>query len=167
MSIGRRLIDLARSELNSLLDKAADFDGREEHDERSDRWSTELGGLSDKELEEELERRRRAREEAEEAAGGPRPASAGASARASAGARPEPPPRRTAAGDDAVRRAYAALEVPPGSDFETIRKAYRRLMRKYHPDLHRSSPEAQRAATDLAQRLTESYKLLEKQTRRK
>jgi DnaJ-domain-containing protein 1 len=166
MSIGKRLIDLARSELNSLLDKAADFDERQDaHDDRNDRWSTELGGLSDKELEEELERRRRAREEAEEAAGGPRPASADTSARAR-GPRAEPP-RRTAAGDDAVRRAYAALEVPPGSDFETIRKAYRRLMRKYHPDLHRSSPEAQHAATDLTQRLTESYKLLEKQLRRK
>ena len=166
MSIGKRLIDLARSELNSLLDKAADFDER--RDDHDDRWSTELGGLSDKELEEELERRRRSREEAEEAATGTRPASADASARSGASARPRAePPRRTAAGDDAVRRAYAALEVPPGSDFETIRKAYRRLMRKYHPDLHRSSPEAQRAATDLAQRLTESYKLLEKQTRRK
>ena len=40
-------------------------------------------------------------------------------------------------------------------------------MRKYHPDLHRGSPEAQRAATDLAQRLTEAYKVLEKQTRRR
>ena len=39
-------------------------------------------------------------------------------------------------------------------------------MRKYHPDLHRGSPEAQRAATDLAQRLTESYKLLERHLRR-
>jgi DnaJ-domain-containing protein 1 len=163
MSIGKRLIDLARSELNSLLDKAAEVD---EHD---DRWSGELGGLSDDELEAELERRRRAREEAEEAARGPRPASAsraGATDRSSTGrARPEPP-RRTAAGDQAVRKAYAALEVPPGSDFETVRKAYRRLMRKYHPDLHGGSADAQRAATDLTQRLTEAYKLIEKQTRR-
>ena len=28
----------------------------------------------------------------------------------------------TAAGDDAIRKAYAALEVPAGSDFETVRK---------------------------------------------
>ena len=154
MSIGRRLIDLARSELNSLLEKAADLDdGRRD----GDSWSGELGGLSDDELEAELERRRLAREEAEEAARGPRPASSRARAE---------PPRRTAAGDEAVRRAYAALEVPPGSDFETIRKAYRRLMRKYHPDLHAGSREGQRAATDLTQRLTEAYKLLEKQTRR-
>ncbi len=159
MSIGKRLIDLARSELNALLEKAAELDDRYD-----DSWGNDLGGLSDKELEAELERRRRAREEAEEAATGRRPSSARPGA---TGAPRSEPPRRTAAGDSAIRKAYAALEVPPGSDFETIRKAYRRLMRKYHPDLHRGSPEAQRAATDLAQRLTEAYKLLEKQTRRR
>jgi curved DNA-binding protein CbpA len=171
MSIGKRLIDLARSELNSLLDKAADYDERRELER--DGWG-ELGDLSDAELEAELERRRHAREEAEEAATGRRPEAkrAGDKPRADGAGRPRPasggaePPRRTAAGDAAIRKAYAALEVPPGSDFETIRKAYRRLMRKYHPDLHRGSAEAQRAATDLAQRLTEAYKLLEKQTRK-
>jgi DnaJ-domain-containing protein 1 len=166
MSISKRLIDLARSELNSLLDKAAEYDGRRQLDD--DEWGQDLRDMSDKELEAEIERRRRAREEAEEAATGKKPDprdDAGAGARSS-GPRPEPP-RRTAAGDAAIRKAYAALEVQPGSDFETIRKSYRRLMRKYHPDLHRSTPEAQRAATDLAQRLTESYKLLEKQARRR
>jgi DnaJ-domain-containing protein 1 len=166
MSIGKRLIDLARSELNSLLDKAAEVG--EPEDQFGDRWSGELGNISDDELQAELERRRQARQEAEEAARGPRPESAKAdqtSARSS-GARPRAePPRRTAAGDQAVRKAYAALEVPPGSDFETVRKAYRRLMRKYHPDLHGGSPEAQRAATDLTQRLTEAYKLIEKRSR--
>jgi DnaJ-domain-containing protein 1 len=177
MSIGKRLIDLARSELNSLLDKANEVD----QDLHDDRWGGDLDGVSDNELQAELERRRRARDEAEEAAHGPRakpPEEASAkraeaprdAGRPTAGARPSSaraePPRRTASGDEAVRRAYAALEVPPGSDFETIRKAYRRLMRKYHPDLHGGSPEAQRAANDLAQRLTEAYKILEKQTRR-
>jgi DnaJ-domain-containing protein 1 len=172
MSIGRRLIDLARSELNSLLDKAADFD---DGSQDRDGWGGDLGGLSDEELEAELERRRRAREEAEQAAHGPRPSSstagAGASTRAAGSARASAgrsdPPRRTAAGDQAIRKAYAALEVPPGSDFETIRKAYRRLMRKYHPDLHSRSPEGQKAATDLTQRLSEAYRLLERQTRRR
>jgi DnaJ-domain-containing protein 1 len=171
MSIGKRLIDLARAELNSLLDKAAEYDERRDLEDED--WGSDVRHMSDAELEAEIERRRRAREEAEEAATGRRPESArrpspnGGPSSAS-GARPRPePPRRTAAGDSAIRKAYAALEVPPGSDFETIRKAYRRLMRKYHPDLHRGSPEAQRAATDLAQRLTESYKLLEKQSRRR
>jgi DnaJ-domain-containing protein 1 len=175
MSIGKRLIDLARAELNSLLDKAAEYDERRDLDD--DSWGSDLHNMSDAELQAEIERRRHAREEAEEAATGKRPEAsrAGASPRSDAGARSSArgagarsePPRRTASGDAAVRKAYAALEVPPGSDFETIRKAYRRLMRKYHPDLHRGSPEAQRAATDLAQRLTEAYKVLEKQTRRR
>jgi len=40
------------------------------------------------------------------------------------------------------------------------------LMRKYHPDHHTGSPEKQRAANEVAQRLTESYKLLEKKLRK-
>jgi DnaJ-domain-containing protein 1 len=158
MGIGKRLVDFAKSELNSLLDRAAELDD----DLRGDQWGGDLEHLSEAELEAELERRRRAREEAEAAASGTRPKpepSAPGSSRAE-------PPRRTPAGDAAIRRAYASLEVPPGSDFETVRKAYRRLMRKYHPDLHRGTPEATKAANDLAQRLTESYKLLEKQLRK-
>ena len=71
MSIGKRLIDLARSELNSLLDRAAELD----EDLRDDRWGGGLDGISETELAAELERRRRAREEAEEgtAAGHARP----------------------------------------------------------------------------------------------
>ena len=161
MSIGKRLIDLARAELNSLLDKAAHSDDDDDGGYRS-RWRRpsadgEFAGMSDVELAAEIERRRRAREEVEDALGGRR-------------SRPEPPPRRpppprTAAGDDALRKAYAALEVPAGSDFETVRKSYRRLMRKYHPDLHAGTPDKNRAATDLTQRLTQAYKTLEKHLR--
>jgi DnaJ-domain-containing protein 1 len=170
VSIGRRLIDLARAELNSLLEKAAGTDdGEEDPTQRHDSWSGGLDELSDAELEAELERRRQARQEAEQAARAPRPGPipAGSSSNSYArrsSARPDMP-RRTAAGDDAIRKAYAALEVPPGSDFETVRKSYRRMMRRYHPDLHVGSPEKQRAANELTQRLTEAYKLLEKHLR--
>jgi DnaJ-domain-containing protein 1 len=113
----------------------------------------------------EIERRREARAEAEAAARGGRratPRSSSVPPRSSSGA----PPRRTAAGDDAIRKAYAALEIPAGSDFATVRQAYRRMMRKYHPDLHAGRPEKQRAATDVAQRLTEAYKTLDRHLRR-
>ncbi|MGA9655950.1 MAG: J domain-containing protein, partial [Polyangia bacterium] len=83
------------------------------------------------------------------------------SARPSSG----PSPRRPSP-EDEVRRAYAALEVPMGSNFETMRKSYRALMRKYHPDHHSGSPEKQKTATELTQKLTEAYKLLEKRLRR-
>jgi DnaJ-domain-containing protein 1 len=160
MSIGKRLIDLAKSELNSLLDKAA---GRDEY-ESSGRDPDEdlyhkygMSVISDEELEAELERRRVAREAAARArtrAEAPR-----------AQSRPQTPPARPAPADD-IRRAYASLEVPPGSDFETVRKAYRTLMRKYHPDRHAQTPEKQKAATEVAQKLTQAYKLLEKQLRK-
>lgn len=157
MSIGKRLIDLARAELNSLLERAA---RSEDEDDRSRRrWTGggggDFAGMSDAELAAEIERRRLARDEVEDAVHGRR--------------RSAPPPRtppRTASGDDAIRKAYAALEVPAGSDFETVKKSYRRLMRKYHPDLHGGAPEKSRAATDLTQRLTQAYKTLEKHLRR-
>jgi DnaJ-domain-containing protein 1 len=160
MSIGKRLIDLARAELNSLLDRAARTDDEDDRSRR--RWDSgggerggDFAGMSDAELAAEIERRRKARDEVEEAVHGKR--------------RTAPPPRtppRTASGDDAIRKAYAALEVPAGSDFETVKKSYRRLMRKYHPDLHGGAPEKSRAATDLTQRLTQAYKTLEKHLRR-
>ena len=158
MSIGKRLIDLARAELNSLLDRAAHEDDDDGYrPRRGSRSDGDLAGMSDEELAAEIERRRRARDEVEDAVRG---------TRRPPPPRSPPPPRRTAAGDDAIRKAYAALEVPAGSDFETVRKSYRRLMRKYHPDLHGGTPEKQRAANDLTQRLTQAYKTLEKQLRR-
>ena len=161
MSIGKRLIDLARSELNSLLDKAARVDGDEADDRERRRYGSEFPSMSDKELDEEIERRRQAREEVEQATNRNYRPEAGTSSRTSSA-----PPRRTAAGDEAIRRAYAALEVPAGSDLETVKRSYRRLMRKYHPDLNAGSSEKQRAATDLSQRLTEAYKTLERHLRR-
>jgi DnaJ-domain-containing protein 1 len=151
MSIGKRLIDLARSELNSLLEKAA----RVEDDDSDLRGSGgDVSSMSDAELAAEIERRRQARQEVDEATTGRR------------GPPPRSPsPRRTAAGDEAIRKAYAALEIRPGSDFETVRHSYRRLMRKYHPDLHADTPDHQRAATDLTQRLTEAYKTLARHLR--
>ena len=165
MSIGRRLIDLARAELNSLLDKAArsdDDDSDEDYGSRH-RAQRDAAGMTDDELAAEIERRRQAREEVEAAIGGGRRPS---SSHSTTPPRSAPPPRRTAAGDDAIRKAYAALEVSPGSDFETVRRSYRRLLRKYHPDLHARSADKQKAATDLTQRLTEAYKTLERHLRK-
>jgi DnaJ-domain-containing protein 1 len=167
MSLGKRLIDLARSELNSLLEKAARVDDDEDREQRA---HGDISSMSDDELAAEIERRRQAREEVERITS--RGRAPGGSSRPGAGSsRPfreqgAPPPRRTAAGDDAIRRAYAALEIPAGSDFDAVKRSYRRLMRKYHPDLNAGSPEKQKAATDLTQRLTEAYKTLEKQLRK-
>jgi DnaJ-domain-containing protein 1 len=160
MSIGRRLFNLAKSELNSLLDRAAEAEHVESRDPDEDLYRRfSLDKISDKELEAELERRHRARQAQ---ARGPsttaRPADKAdsGSARASTGA-----PARKPAPDDELRRAYAALEVPFGSDFATVRKSYRALMRKYHPDRHTESPEKQKTATELAQKLSQAFQVIE------
>jgi DnaJ-domain-containing protein 1 len=165
MSIGRRLFDLARGELNALLDRTA---GRESQDSYSADWDPNedlyrrysLGEFSDEELEAELERRLRLKRQgtatsaSKTARSAPRPASPPRSS----------PPRKPSANDE-VRLAYSTLELPIGSDFEAVRRSYRALMRKYHPDRHTASAEKQKAATELAQKLTHAYAVLERHLR--
>lgn len=57
---------------------------------------------------------------------------------------------------------YANLEVPYGSDLDTVRQAWKKLLRKYHPDLHSTDPEKRRIATELTQGLNHAYRELEK-----
>jgi len=163
VSIGRRFIDMARSELNSLLDVAAKH-ARDDDDEPEARATAgEAAAPAGGRWSQEAEWLRKARQEVEDAIHG-------------RSTPPEPGPRpgrgaRTGANrltGEALRvqKAYAALEVPPGSDFETVRRSYRALMRKYHPDHHTESPEKQKAANDVAQGLTQAYKLLEQRLRK-
>ena len=172
MSIGKRLFNMARSEINALLDRAAEAEpqassGRDPDEDLYRRFS--LDELTDAELEAEIERRYRARQAAKGgAARAPADSSAGprSTNRAGTARAPGAGPARKSAPPDELRLAYAALEVPYGADFATVRKSYRALMRKYHPDRHTGSPEKLKAATELAQRLTEAYKLLQKRLRK-
>ncbi len=77
--------------------------------------------------------------------------------------RPPPPPP---AGDEAdpgptvdpeLAGYYANLELPYGADLEAVRRARKRLMRKYHPDLHGADPQRQRVATELVKGLNLAY----------
>jgi DnaJ-domain-containing protein 1 len=170
MSIGKRLFNLAKSELNSLLDHAPEVDPSRDPDEDLYRRFS-LDELTDMELEAEIERRHRSRQAQARGAGSH---SAGAAPGAKPADKTAPGNARTSGGaqarkpspDDEIRRAYAALEVPLGSDFATVRKSYRALMRKYHPDRHTGSPEKQKAATELAQKLSAAYQLIEQRRRK-
>ncbi len=64
---------------------------------------------------------------------------------------PSHPPAR-------LRRDYANLEVAPGASFEEVRRAHRRMIRRYHPDRFGSDPEKQRLATEITQRLNDSFR---------
>ena len=207
MSVAKRIIDLAKANLNTLLERAAEtVDPRRR-----------LASIPDAELEAELQRRRSARvaeekvaqakahidgpggermaqdradrerqarerearvkaaREGRERAEKERAARAAQEARAayervrsggSSGSQQQPPPRKpgaTRGKNNDLARYYERLEIPYGSDFEAVKGAYRRLMRKYHPDLHvNKSAEKQRAAHEVSQALTQAYNELEK-----
>lgn len=157
MSITKRLLEIARSNLTDfrtafvrdedrdLLDTPApqptstDDEDKDGDKEKSDDES--VGAKAGR-------RARRVKDAAEQAWD-----EAFEKARARAGVRGDPP-------SDPVadrRRWYKTLELEPGADLPTVRKAYRRLMRTYHPDKFVNDPEKLRAATEMARRLTEAY----------
>lgn len=98
--------------------------------------------MSDEELEEELMRRRRAR-----------------------AARKKGTPARDAISLETMREKqiaqhYASLNLRPGSDAEEIKRAYRRLVRRIHPDRHMTDAQQHQTATELTETLTRAYEAL-------
>lgn len=56
-----------------------------------------------------------------------------------------------------IRQAYAALEIPLGSDRVAVRRGYRDMLRRYHPDLHQGDPDRLATATTLSQHIKEAH----------
>ncbi len=56
-----------------------------------------------------------------------------------------------------VRLWYARLDLPPGAPADEVRRAFRGLMRKYHPDRYTDDPDHEALATELSQSLTIAY----------
>ena len=81
----------------------------------------------------------------EDASGGRRERSARGGARS----RGSPP--------ESLRADYANLEVPFGADGETVRRSYKRLVLRYHPDRHGGDPEKLRVATEITKKVNESF----------
>jgi len=153
MSIGKRLLDLARSNLTDfrsafVRDEAREIletekphaaePEREEHDGEDDDSVGKRAGRG----------ARRFKDAAEEAWD-----RAFETARARAGVRGDPP------SDPAAdrKRWYRALELEPGADAEAVRKAYRRLLKKFHPDRFANDPEKLKVATEVTRNLTDAY----------
>lgn len=63
--------------------------------------------------------------------------------------------------DDKIAEYYKVMDLPYGAEFPEVKAAYRRLMRKYHPDRHAGNPKKQKAATELTMRVTQAYNALE------
>jgi DnaJ-domain-containing protein 1 len=56
-----------------------------------------------------------------------------------------------------IARYYANLELPVGASADEVRAAYKRLMRRYHPDHHHTDSGRNQAATELARELRVAY----------
>lgn len=56
-----------------------------------------------------------------------------------------------------VAKAYRALEVPVGSDRETVKKGYRRMMNRYHQDRFQNDEEKRAVAGEVSKRLNLAY----------
>lgn len=185
MSISKRFVSMLKSNLNSLLDKtaAAEGGGADGGRRLEDLSDSEL----EAELQRRQARREAAQEAARRAAAGgvgggggagstraPRGADAEAwqevedtlrgSRYRTTGRRPSRSyervnRRRTSGSSEEARlaRLYAQLECPNGANMDVVRKQYRIMMRKYHPDMHSGDAEKQRLATELSQRLTQAY----------
>jgi len=70
-----------------------------------------------------------------------------------------PPPPAVRPGRDA--RPWHVLGLPPGSDATEVKRAYRRLARTVHPDLHPEATDVERRALEARfHELTEAYRAL-------
>ena len=61
---------------------------------------------------------------------------------------------------DPLAKYYANLEIPVGSDQTIIKNAWKKQLKKYHPDLHCSDPEKKMIAENLTRQLNEAYRIL-------
>ncbi len=56
-----------------------------------------------------------------------------------------------------LREDYANLEVSPGASFEQVKRSYKKMLRRYHPDRHSMDPEKLKLATEITTKINESY----------
>jgi DnaJ-domain-containing protein 1 len=61
------------------------------------------------------------------------------------------------------KQYYEALELTPPASFEQIKAAYKKLVRKYHPDLFQNNPQKRQYAEVVTQKINEAYAYFEKQ----
>ena len=61
---------------------------------------------------------------------------------------------------DPLAKYYANPEIPVGSDQIIIKNAWKKQLKKYHPDLHYSDPEKKIIAENLTRQLNETYRIL-------
>ena len=74
-----------------------------------------------------------------------------------------PPPEPL---DEQLIRDFRNLECSPDDSLDTIKRSYKRLLRRYHPDRHADNPEKQRIATEITKELNAAFHRVEMHKRR-
>jgi DnaJ-domain-containing protein 1 len=73
----------------------------------------------------------------------------------SSSAPPRPP--RPGSTDAQLLDWLRILDLQLGADMAQIKTAYRKMMRKYHPDMHQGNPSKLKAANEMSMRVTGAY----------
>lgn len=60
------------------------------------------------------------------------------------------------------KKYYKILEIEYGANFNSIKKAYKKLLKKYHPDLFQSKPEKLKSAQEVTRQINEAYTYFER-----
>lgn len=60
------------------------------------------------------------------------------------------------------KQYYGVLELAYGASFEEIKAAYKRLIKKYHPDRFHNDAEKHKAAVEISQKLNVAFAYFEK-----
>jgi DnaJ-domain-containing protein 1 len=58
---------------------------------------------------------------------------------------------------EALKKDYINLEVKFKAPFEEVKKSYKRLLRKYHPDRFANNPNKLKIATEITKKINRSY----------
>jgi DnaJ-domain-containing protein 1 len=141
---------LANPAARAQRDKAARERAGRVHRERDERETKQRVAADDA--------FRRMKEQAAKG-GGTWSSQAASSSSSSAGTGSTEPRRPPRPGSNEAQLAewYRVLDVQAGADMAQIKSSYRKLMRKYHPDMHAGNPGKQKAATELSMRVTTAY----------
>jgi len=68
-----------------------------------------------------------------------------------------PGSRARPAPDESLRKDYANLEVPFGAEMEEVKRSYKSLILRYHPDRFASDAEKQRVALEITKKINQSF----------
>ncbi len=89
------------------------------------------------------------------ARGGPYTSSSSSSSSTSSSGSSRPP--RPGSTDAQLLEWYRVLDLQLGADMAQIKTAYRKMMRRYHPDMHQGNPAKLKAANEMSMRVTGAY----------